>query len=133
MDNHTVYYYHYRTDLLARHWSLHNPLGYCRLPGCQEEVGDLIHILLKCPALSASRLGMIKLWSNFMVSKPQLLPIIHHFTIEEPSLLPQFLLDPTCLPLVISTNQQYPETLKHCLYLGQTWCFSAHLDRKRLL
>ena len=23
----------YRTDMLARHWSLDNPFGYCRLPG----------------------------------------------------------------------------------------------------
>ena len=123
----------YRTDRLTRHWNSDNPHGLCRLPECINQEGDLVHILLKCPALSNSRRSMIKLWSNFLVSKPQLLPIVHKFTIQQPHLLPQFLLDPSSLPLVISTNQLHQDTLKHCLFLGRTWCFSAHLARSRIL
>ena len=76
---------------------------------------------------------MIKLWSSFMVSKPTLLPIIHKYTIAEPNLMLQLLLDPTCLPLVISTSKSSPGILQHCLYLGRTWCFSTHIARTKLL
>ena len=123
----------FRTDRLTRHWSPDNPDGLCNLPGCTGQVGDLTHILLHCPALSASRASMIRLWSNFMVSKPTLLPIIHKYTIEEPHLMPQLLLDPSCLPLVISSSKHSPSILQHCLYLGRTWCFSTHLARSKLL
>ena len=123
----------YRTDRLSRHWNKDNPNGLCRLPGCFDQEGDLHHILLHCPALSTSRSNMIKLWSSFMVSRPSLLPIIQKYTLEEPELLLQFLLDPSCLPLVISTNSICPGTLHHCLYLSRTWCFSTHVARSRLL
>ena len=123
----------YRTDLLSRHWTRDNPDGLCRLPGCTNQQGNLIHILLHCPALSTSRANMVKLWSDFMVSRPTLLPIIKQYTIEQENLLPQFLLDPSCLPLVITTNKAHPGTLKHCLYLGRTWCYSTHLARSKIL
>ena len=123
----------YRTDRLTRHWNSDNPQGLCRLPECTNQEGDLAHILLECSALANSRRNMIKLWSNFRVSKQQLLPIVHKFTIQQPQLLLQFLFDPSCLPLVISTNQVHQDTLKHCLFLGRTWCFSAHLARSRFL
>ena len=122
----------YRTDLLARHWTRDNPDGLCRLPGCFNQEGNLQHILLHCPALAPSRANMIKLWSAFLVSRPMLLPIVKKYTLDEPHLMPQFLLDPSCLPLVISTNKYHPGTLQQCFYLGRTWCFSAHIVRSRL-
>ena len=48
----------YRTDRLSRHWTKDNPNGYCRLPGCHDQVGDLQHILLSCTALTESRTGI---------------------------------------------------------------------------
>ena len=36
----------YRTDRLTRHWNKDNPHGFCRLPGCLHEEGNLAHILL---------------------------------------------------------------------------------------
>ena len=123
----------YRTDQLTRHWTLSNPEGHCRLPGCTNNIGNLHHILLKCPALAESRARMISLWSSFMVSRPLLLPIIQHYTIDQDNMMLQFLLDPSCLPLVISTNRSAPDTLQHCLYLSRTWCYSTHLARSRLL
>ena len=104
----------YRTDRLSRHWTSDNPDGLCRLPGCTNQEGNLTHILLYCPALSHSRANMIKLWSAFLVSRPFLLPVIKKYTIEEEHRLPQFLLDPSCLSLVISTEQTHPGTLKYC-------------------
>ena len=123
----------YRTDRLARHWTRSNPHGLCRLPGCQNREGNLAHILLYCPALSNSRSKIVSLISAFLVPRPQLFPVIFHYTIKKRDLLLQFLLDPSCLPLVISTNRTYPDTLKHCLYIARTWCYSIHLARTKLL
>ena len=123
----------YRTDYLARHWNKTNPDGLCRLPGCSNEVGNMEHILLHCQALQESRSRIVSLISSFLVSRPELFPVIYNYTIEETDLLLQFLLDPSCLPLVISTNRVYPDTLKHCLYLARTWCFSIHIYRSKLM
>ena len=101
----------YRTDRLTRHWTPANPQGLCRLPGCSEEEGTLVHILLFCPALAQSRSNMIRLWSSFMVTKPFLLPIISKYTIEEPEHMAQLILDPSCLPLVVATKKSMPEVL----------------------
>ena len=123
----------YRTDSLTRHWTKTNPDGLCRLPGCDNQEGDLEHILLHCPALSDSRSRIVSLISAFLVPRQELFPVIYHYTIEDEKNLLQFLLDPSCLPLVISTNREYPDTLKHCLYLGRTWCYSIHIYRSKLL
>ena len=123
----------YRTDYLARHWNKTNPDGLCRLPGCSNEVGNMEHILLHCQALQESRSRIVSLISSFLVSRPELFPVIYNYTIEETDLLLQFLLDPSCLSLVISTNRVYPDTLKHCLYLARTWCFSIHIYRSKLM
>ena len=122
----------YRSDKQARFWTHDNPEGLCRLPGCHNQVGDLVHILLHCPALADSRARMISLWSSFLVSRPALLPIIRYYTIEADHLLVQFLLDPSCLPMVISANKSSPDTLSHCLYLARTWCYSTHIARSKL-
>ena len=123
----------YRTDRLTRHWTQSNPDGLCRLPGCLDQEGNLEHILLHCTALSEARSRVVSLISAFLVSRQELFPVIFHYTIKEEGLLSQFLLDPTCLPLVISTNKTYPETIKHCLYLARTWCFTIHLSRSKLM
>ena len=123
----------YRTDRLARHWTRDNPNGYCRLPGCHYEEGSLDHILLHCPALSPARQNVIKMWSNFLVSRPVLLPILRKYTCESDTLFLQFLLDPSCLPLVISTANSQPDILKHCMYLTRTWCYTMHNARVKLM
>ena len=123
----------YRTDRLSRHWTYDNPDGLCRLPGCSDQEGNLQHILLTCPALFESRCKMISLWSSYMVSRTNLLPVVNKYTIEEPLLQIQLLLDPSALPLVISTERSYPGTLQQCLYLGRTWCFSVHVMRSKLM
>ena len=120
-----------------RHPTLSSSLAipFCnpQLPGCSNQLGDLHHILLCCPALADSRASMISLWGAFMVSRPTLLPVVRNYTIHQSNLFLQFLLDPSCLPLVISTTRSDPDTLMHCLYLSRTWCFSTHLARSKLL
>ena len=122
----------YKTDRLARHWTHENPDGLCRLPGCLNQEGNLQHILLHCSALHETRAKMISFWGAFLVSKPELFPVIQHYTMREDHLLPQFLLDPSCLPLVISHSRIYPDTLQDCLFLSRTWCYAVHLARSKL-
>ena len=117
----------YRTDRLSRHWTKDNPNGYCRLPGCHDQVGDLQHILLSCTALTESQAGMIKMWSSFMVGKPSLFKAVKEFTIVQENLFMQFLLDPSCIPLVLLTKKSDPNVLQQCL------CFAIHLTRTKLL
>ena len=111
----------YRTDYLSRHWSNRNPSGNCTLPGCDEQVGNLEHLLLHCPALADVRSGVVNLWANSMISKPFLLPIVAYHTTLNPDLHLQFLLDPSSLPVVISTNRDNNEILSNCFYLARTW------------
>ena len=116
----------YRTDKLVRHWSAHNPNGYCKLPGCSgAEVGDLAHIVLDCPALVNVRLKQISLWSSFLVSHPALFPVISYYTVENRHLMLEFLLDPSTMPMVISCTENNEDCLRHCLYLSRTWLYST--------
>ena len=122
----------YRTDRLMRHWSRSNPEGLCRLPGCYGEDGTLPHILLHCPALAETRANGISLWSSFLVSRPWLLPVIAHHTLGTDALFLQFLLDPSVLPMVITSTRSHPDVLKCCFFLSRTWNFSIHLKREKI-
>ena len=59
----------YRTDILISHWNNSNPLGLCRLPGCEGETGTLTHILLHCPALGEARARALSHWKAFLVPR----------------------------------------------------------------
>ena len=73
----------YRTDKLMSHWNKSNPSGICRLPGCENEIGTLPHILLHCPGLVDARRKVISHWSAFLVSHPILLPVVSHYTLSD--------------------------------------------------
>ena len=123
----------YRTDRLSRHWTPSNPSGLCRLPGCVGLLGDLQHILLHCPALAVARAKAINLWSAFLVPRPWLLPIVSLYTLQcSDNLQLQFLLDPSCLPAVISSARTDLDILGSCLYLARTWNYTIHLARERM-
>ena len=131
----------YVTDHRARHWSKVNPEGNCQLclvSGSPKTPGTLEHLLISCPALSDTRLGAISHWSNYMVDKPFLLPIVSHYTISAgngettPSM--NFLLDPSTCPRVISSAQELGSAiLSHICYMTRTWCHTHHIRRKRIL
>ena len=123
----------YRTDQLTRHWSKTNKSGLCLLPGCSGgEAGTLEHILLYCPALASARNGVIRLWSNFMVPRNYLFPIISSLTLSEATHM-QLLMDPSCIPSVISANRINPDILPSCFYLSGTWAYTFHLRRSKLM
>ena len=116
----------YVTDHRARHWSNKNPEGICQLCqifGFPSTLGSLEHQLLSCPALAEVRSKAISLWSAYMVSHPNLLPIISAQTIlpgpEVVKMNMQLLLDPSASPLVIEAVQcQGSGILVHLLYLA---------------
>ena len=123
----------YRADQLARHWSKTNKSGLCLLPGCSgEELGSLEHILLHCQALAQARDGVIKLWSDFMVPRQYLFPVISTLTQSEDSLM-QLLLDPSSIPSIIASNRVHSDILPCCFYLSRTWAYALHLKRSRLM
>ena len=123
----------YRTDYLARHWSKTNPEGLCRLPGCNNELGTLQHILLTCPALTDARAKAISHWSSFLVPRPWLFPLVDHYSLGEEQHFLQFLLDPSVLPPFISASKSNCEILPACFYLARTWNFTIHLTREKLM
>ena len=123
----------YRTDRLTRFWSKSNPRGLCRLPGCTGEEGSIQHILLFFPALAPSRTKQIKHWSSFLVPRPWLFPVVAHYTLGSPEQHLQFLLDPSTLPLVISSSREHPDILRSSLYLSRTWNFVLYLEREKTM
>ena len=122
----------YRTYKLMSDWNSSNQAGLCRLPGWDGQVGTLSHILLHCPALLEARAKAISHWSAFLVPRPWLFPVVSHHTIGGDQLQLQFLLDPSVLPLVISSSKTMPEILSSCFYLARTWNFTIHLTRDKL-
>ena len=123
----------YRTDTLISNCYSSNPDVLCRLAvGCSRKVGTLLHILLHCPALIEARANVISHWSAFLVPRPWLLPTVAHYTLNGDHLNLQFLLDPSVLPLVISSSRETPDVMKSCFYLARTWNFSIHLARQKM-
>ena len=122
----------YRTDRLMRHWSTSNPDGLCRLPGCEGQLGTLPHILLHCPALAAARADCISHWSAFLVPRPWLFPVVSHHTLSGDDLHIKFLMDPSTLPMVISSTHENSKVLKSCFYLTKTCNFTMYLKSEQM-
>ena len=78
---------------------------------------------------------MLQLWETYMPSRPQLLPLVSHYTLgASVELHLSFLLDPTSLPLVITAAQTHGEVLYgDLLYMSRSWCHSIHNMRMNLL
>ena len=110
----------YRTYKLMSNWNSSNPAGLSRMPGCECQEGTLLQILLLCPALIEARAKAISHWSAFLVPRSWLFPVVSHHTLGGDQLQLQFLLDPSVLPLVISSAKAKPETLSSCFYLTRT-------------
>jgi hypothetical protein len=127
----------YASDYHARHWSRTNPDGFCQLclaSGHAATLGTLEHLLLRCPALAATRAKCSSHWASYIQDKPFLLPIVRHHTLIPGLLHMELLLDPTSCPLVIGAVQVMGEgIISHLLYMSRTWCHAHHLKRKRLL
>ena len=125
----------YQTDQLARHWSS-NSQGICPLPSCTgKSVGSLEHILLFCPALQSARNRMFLL--AFEVSQEsELLHTVIQWVVchTNKSILMQFLMDCSSLPIVVKAAQQCSNDLVSRLFhVSRNWCYSIHRARMNIL
>ena len=125
----------YQTDQLARHWSS-NTEGICQLPSCTgREVGSLEHILLFCQALQPVRNRMFMIASKVSEESETLYTIIQ-WVLNQTSktILMQFLLDCSSLPIVIRAAQHCSDDLLSRLFhVSRNCCYSMHRARMNML
>ena len=125
----------YPSAKLQRHWSLENPLGLCTFQYCQDRliVESPEHILLHCPAYSASRQNMVSLCLKVEDSVSHSL-VIGLLVSNSNQKMMQFLLDCSVMPDVIYWAQHHGDhILNDLFYLSRTWCFAIHRERMKRL
>ena len=125
----------YHTDQLMRHWTS-NEQGVCQLPLCTgSEVGSLEHILIFCQALQPIRNKMMKVAYEVSEENEYLQNIIH-WVMSHPnrSIWVQFLLNCSCLPIVIESCHKWgPEIMERLFYISRNCCYSIHRTRMDML
>ena len=108
--------------------------GYCLSGTCHQVEGDLVHLLIVCPALEHVRNRLHSLW---LLKTVNFLPL-HHLILRvlgsEPTVQAKFILDSTASPEVISLVQDFgQEVLNMVMYLTRTWAFSIHRHKMIIL
>ena len=120
---------------LTRHWSGEDSLGLCTASPCLEEqvVETPEHVLLYCPAYTATRHNMLSLCLQLQHGVSHSLMVSYLLGKSEEQLM-QALLDCSSLPPVISAAQEHgTKILSDLFYIGRTWCFSIHRERLKRL
>ena len=122
----------YRSEYLCRHWS-DNRHGYCEAGTCTEQIGNLEHLLLHCPALTEDRK---RLWSMFYMKSarfPALLSFLQEIEMSPSSVKLQFLLDPLAFSEVLDLwHLLGQDVLAHIYYLIRTFAYYM-FRRKQIL
>ena len=123
----------YRTEDLTKYWS-DNRSGYCLAPTCHNIPGTLMHLLLVCPALVATRKRLHEMWLTRSSEFPSLnLFIVQVMQAPLPIQL-QFILDPATFPDIISLSQQFgPKIIEQVFYLVRTFAFYIHKQKLIIL
>ena len=117
----------YRTDSLQRHWS-DNCEGYCLAPSCEKIIGDLVHMMVNCPAISEIRNKMHNIWTQKSASCPPLLLFLENVWHAEPEVFLKFILEPSVFPEVARLCQLFGMKVYSVIsYLTRTYAF--YLDR----
>ena len=122
----------YTTDYLARHWNHSNPAGYCLLCPDKFIPGTLQHLLLECDAFHTKRQSICEFWMKQADDNPHLLQLLQDMLQSPPSVLIQFLLDPSTLPQAISMSQAGNINIDFVFYLTRTYCYGIHRRRLQL-
>ena len=122
----------YTTDYLARHWNHSNPAGYCLLCPDKFIPGTLHHLLLECDAFHTKRQSICEFWMKQADDNPHLLQLLQDMLQSSPSVLIQFLLDPSTLPQAISMSQAGNINIDFVFYLTRTYCYGIHRRRLQL-
>ena len=121
----------YRTEKLCRFWS-GNHQGHCLASTCHQIPGDLVHLLLHCPALAIARKNLQEMW----LLKSAQYPPLHTFIIRvlegTDKLKMLFILDPTAIPEVDHLIVLYGmPVLGTIFYMARTYAYGLH--RKKLI
>ena len=120
----------YRSEDLCRHWTPSNKNGFCLADTCSQVKGDLVHILVLCPALHAVRDRLTKLWLDRSASLPALYQLICKVLTSPPSVLVQFILDPSTFPGIITLWEIHGQPLlEHVFYLTRTYAYYMHREK----
>ena len=124
----------YRTDKLARFWS-GNKSGYCIASTCTNVVGDLEHLLLKCPAHSTARQEMFLMWRKKSEPIPELQSFID-IVISEARYteVMQFILDPVSIPFILCVMQAHGDEANQLIFhMTRTFAHKMHSCHQLLL
>ena len=120
----------YRTGLLCSKWKSANVSNSCPFPHCNK-VESLEHILVDCNAYSDLRADLIDSWSDINIS---LMGFMARVLVSPKDQKVQFLLDPSCLPVVIKHCNEYgKDEIKPLFAFGRTWCYKIHKHRLKQL
>ena len=84
----------FRSEYLCRHWSASNKNGYCLADTCFEVSGDLVHILVVCPALQVVRDRLAQMWLDRTAPIPALHHLVTMVLSSPPQVQVQFILEP---------------------------------------
>ena len=126
----------YYTERLCRFWS-ENKGGFCLLESCKNLNIDetLEHIVLQCSGLSETRRRLLIFTLDYVAAHPYISKIVWTYLYSvSPTIVMQFILDCSVLPMVISAYQEHGPTVHaHLFKITRTWCRSLHRDRLRAL
>ena len=123
----------YRTEMLCRFWS-NNRNGYCLAETCHDVQGDIVHLLVVCPALLNTRLRLHGMWWEKTANCPPLHQLILKILGSSDETLVRFILDSTSFPEIVYLKQMFGQELEdRVLYLTRTWAYAIHREKLRLL
>ena len=128
----------YLSEYRCRHWSFSNPTGYCSAPSCSglqtRPRGDIHHILALCESLQVTRDRMIEYLYSYKLKHPEISTIIDTYASISSPYFVQFLVDCSCLPLVIQTYQTYGHYILDILFKAtRTFLYCMHKARLIIL
>ena len=93
-------------------------------------MGDLVHILVTCPALAPVRERLRKLWLDKSSQSPGLLQMLKMVLKSAPPVQVQFILDPTIFDGVKMLVELYGmPVLSHMMYLTRTYAYYMHREK----
>jgi hypothetical protein len=117
----------YRSDYLCRHWTPSNRSGFCLADTCHGVEGDLVHMLIICPALQPTRDRLVKFWRDKTLPHPALAKIMSEVLSSPPQCQTHFILDPCLVPAILALcNQHGKELFDHVFYLTRTFAYYMH-------
>ena len=101
---------------------------------CHNVKGDLLHLLIVCPALEHTRHRLHSLWCSKSADCPPLHSLVLRILGSSPESQVRFILDSTPCPELIKLIQMFGKEIQdRVLYLTRTWAFSIHRQKLKLL